>query len=620
MTWLTTQKAAELVQVHESTIRRKMGGFIFRSIKGVGGKSGIQYEIALESLPREAQDRYHGIHREKNCEVLLSLTETQRNEVSYKHNVVLSYLNFKKAYLRTDKLEAFLTQHNAENPDRTVTRRQLISWAKAYKLEGAAGLVDRRGGYKKGVIDIPQDVKDVFLNFWLNENSPSVASCYRLTLLVFPDKELPGVRTFQRFANSIPIYAQTYHREGKKAFDDKHMPYLAFDYRSIYSNRQWVADNHKFDVMVRFPNGSIGRPWLIGWMDRRSRAIVGHLVTDHDPNADAILDSFARAVHAYGVPENVLLDNGKDYTVHDLFTNDVDYSLANFMRVLVTNTTPYNAKAKPIERFFRTLEETYCKMLDSYVGSDAKKRPKGIEEKAIPFDEFVDFIGIAIEDYNNTPHGGEAMDGLTPRQAWHENKAGGIRKANNDLLALYFKRTARPVKVGRNGINVPELAQRYDADELWEYYGKKVYARYNTDNVKQVYCFDEEMKFICIAESRELANLDPEITAQNIRKLNAEKKRYRKASREHKPDIEMPPIEMLLQDSIQAKQANAPIEKPMQNDDAIIMFNMPQQMQAEAVKLAEKTKQANENKKNAGQFIRRENMDAFYNHMTGTGG
>ena len=298
----------------------------------------------------------------------------------------------------------FLAQHNENFPDKPLTKRQLNHWERLFNRDGIAGLVDRRGGYNKGQSAIQEDEKKVFLSFWLQEKGtksggPSVASCYRLTQQVFPNRQLASVSAFERLARSIPYPTKVLAREGKKAFDDRCMPYMPMDYTRLHTNQQWVADDHVFDVLVEFPDGHVSRPWITGWEDRSSRYIVGYLMSDHDPNANDILDAFARAVSSFGIPEGVLLDNGKNYTVKDLFNRDFTMSLANQMTLSVTNAIKYNAKAKHIERFFNTLEYSYMIHLESYIGANPKRRPKRMQTVndklkgvAMPYAEFIQYV------------------------------------------------------------------------------------------------------------------------------------------------------------------------------------------------------------------------------------
>ncbi len=618
MTWLSTKKAAELEQVSSRTICRNKKSYEFRPVNGVGGASGTRYEFLLESLSSDAQARYRGEQEQEAADVRLSLTGAQREKLDLKQMVVLDYQNFKAIYPKADKRAAFLRQYNQQHPDKPLTKRQLNHWETLYKRDGLAGLVDRRGGYNKGASTIPEDVKQVFLAYWMQEKGnrrgggPSIASCYRLTQLNFPDRQLPSVAAFQRFVQTIPYAAKVLGREGKKAFADKCEPYIPFDYRSICTNEIWCADNHVFDLWTKDEKGRVFRPWIVGWMDKRSRYIVGYQLLDHDPNADSVLDAFARSVNACGIPERVLLDNGADYTTHDLFNKNFALSLANEMSIAVTNATPYNAKAKLIERFFNTLEYTYCIHLSSYFGPDPQRRPERLKkaseqlkEEAIPFQEFTEHIAFIIDSYNNTPHSGDAMDGMCPCQAFRKFTDKPINTATPSMLAMYFKRTTRLLTVGRNGVRVPELQMYYDSEQLVPYQKKKIYVRYNTDDVREVYCFSKDDEFICTARSVALGNLNQEMTAQNMRELNNKKKQLRRLAKQHIPDIAVPSTQQLAMAS--GKYFDKPDLKVL---PSVIQFDGEKQRKAEVIQNAEQ--QLHIQTEN-----QRDEDEALYKFMTG---
>jgi len=604
MTVLSCKETAQLLHVSERAVQlvAEQNKYCHWYVKG-RDRGGKQLQIALESLPEAAQARYHGKNDENDKNILLSLTDSQREELFTKQSILSAYKDFKAAYPKADKLKAFLRQHNEQQPDKTLTKRQLNHWQTLFEREGIAGLVDRRGTWNKGTSSIPEDVKRVFRAYWLQEKGnrrggggPSVASCYRLTQLNFPERQLPSVATFERYAQSIPHPARVLAREGKKAFADKCEPYIKFDYRSICTNEVWCADNHVFDLWVKDDAGRVFRPWIIGWMDKRSRYIVGYQLVDHNPNADAVLDAFARSVYNCGIPERVLLDNGADYVVHDLFNRNFAMSLANEMCVSVTNATPYNAKAKLIERFFNTLEYSYCIHLSSYFGADPQRRPERmkkaseqLKDEAIPYAEFASTLTTIINLYNNTVHSGDAMDGMTPRQAFEACIARSIRIADPLLLSMYFKRTSRLLSVGRNGVRVPELQQYYDATELFPYQGQKIYVRYNTDDVRQVYCLTEKGEFICMAESTALGSLNQELTAQNMRKINAQKKQRRKQAREYMPDITVPSLQQLAIDN--GYYLNKPDLKVLSNIQTV---NSAQYKTAKAMQTAEQKQKSKE--------------------------
>lgn len=575
MTWLSSKQAAFIANCDERTIRRNKSQYEHRPVNGVGGKSGLQYEYTLESILKafpEAQARYNGQQAEATEQAerdVLGLTDTQRDVFFAKLKIVRDYKQFKADYPKADKMTAFLRQYNDSHPDKPLNKNKLNHWEKLYDRDGVSGLIDKRGTWNKGVSSIPEDVKQVFLAYWLQpkgtkSGGPSVASCYRLTQMNFPHVPLPSISTFERLTQDYPKAAKTLAQKGKKAYQDGFEPYIMRNYENLHTNQQWTADNHVCDVLVRFPDGHVGRPWVVAFEDMSSRYMVGFHVIEGDPNADHILDAFIAAVGEYGIPEKVQTDNGKDYVVQDLFSRDNTYSLANEMRISVTKAIKYNAKAKDIERGFNTIEYSYYIHLDSYIGANPKKRPEHLNKTndklkdiAMPYEDFVQFTAWAIDQYNNSPHSGHGMNGRTPKKAFEENITVPIKIASQELLSVYFQRRTKLLMVGRNGIRVPGLEQWYDDIRLFPYAGQKVFARYKTTDVRYVYCFTQDGNFICTASSVQLGELNEELTAQQMRELNAKKKARMKMIREVLPHVSVPSIqELAIQNGLAFSKPN----------------------------------------------------------------
>jgi hypothetical protein len=124
--------------------------------------------------------------------------------------------------------------------------------------------------------------------------------------------------------HNIPETEYTLGRYGKKAFADLFEPTQPRDYMLLKSNQIWVADGHIWDVFVKIvENGAEKvktiRLWGVYWMDMRSRKILSFRLCVGNPNANTVLLAFREAVLKYGIPEEVILDNGKDYKTKDLF-------------------------------------------------------------------------------------------------------------------------------------------------------------------------------------------------------------------------------------------------------------------------------------------------------------
>ncbi len=601
MIWISTKQAAEILclTMRAIQISAAQGKYFSRYVPGVG-RGGRQLEIQLESLPPFAQERYFGqisYNVDQTVQEMLELTESQQKAVFEKMRVVKSYEAFKEKYPGADKLNAFLILYNSTCRDDPLTRSQLQHMIKKYSVDGLSGLIDRRGTWNKGISTIPDKVAKTFLSYWLTakgtlDGGPSIASCYRLTQMNFPDLQLPSLPTFERLTKNLPDAAKAYYRKGKKAYQDRYSPYNVRDYEKMHTNQFWTADNHLFDVMVRFPDGHVGRPWVVGFEDMASRYLVGFHIIEGDPNADHILDTFIGAVDNYGLPETVQTDNGRDYCVDDIYATDNIRSLASDMALSVTRAIKYNAKSKPIERVFGTIERNYCIHLPSYIGSDPKRRPENmkktndkLKDSVISFDEFRSFMEWAVNEYNNAPHSGEGMNNRTPHQAFEENITVPLKIVNKALLSIYATRQTQLLTVGRNGIRIPRLGQYYDDNCLFPYIGKKIFAKYRTTDVRTVYCFTEEGRYIGMASSLELAEMSKELSAQQIRQLNSRKKARMKMIREYRPDMQVPGIQQLAIEA--GHKFNRPNLKLL---PSAMVLDAKNQQQAESIREEEQKK------------------------------
>jgi hypothetical protein len=123
-------------------------------------------------------------------------------------------------------------------------------------------------------------------------------------------------------------------------------------------------------------------------MDMRTRAIVGwclRLTADSTGVAVALQKCFDR----FGLPKTIYFDNGREFKNHFLCGDvwkarssliDAEDIVRNIgvlveAAVKITFTNPYNGKAKPIERFWRTLHELFDKWMETYLGSNTADSP-----------------------------------------------------------------------------------------------------------------------------------------------------------------------------------------------------------------------------------------------------
>jgi hypothetical protein len=100
--------------------------------------------------------------------------------------------------------------------------------------------------------------------------------------------------------------------------------------------------------------------------------------------------------------------------------------LAKQLEIITHYALPYNAKAKPIERFFRTFEEQLGKLWQSYCGNNPNNRPRRLKnlnrDQYHTFEEWKEIHDMYIDkNYNMAPHVGNGMDSKSPYEVYYEN-------------------------------------------------------------------------------------------------------------------------------------------------------------------------------------------------------
>lgn len=551
MTWLSVSAVSELMAVSERAVRRKatqeetFGTTGFRYISGTNG--GKRLEVLLEALPTEAQTAYHNQHGEFSAPIINreQYTLSQRQKGELRAQAVSQYSKYRREQRRagqmkeTEIMQAFVDQWNGQHPDFTFTTKTLYEWRRKSKAGDPDKLVDKRGGYNRGKSSIPEEMLDYFKHLYLQESKPSVANCFRLTRYE-ADKRgtvIPGLRAFELAASSIPAPIVALYREGGKYFSDRYMPYTERDYEKLAPNDRWVSDHHLWDMFARVPDGEGGwkaiRPWGTYWMDMRTRKVVASIVRNGDPNADVVVCSFGIGVEAFGIPRAVLLDNGRDYKAKDVFNaqcEEVIDSLAVNLQLDTVYAIPYNAKAKPIERTFETFEEQLGKLLPTYAGSNAKARPESLQTLDImqypTLDEFIAMHDqFVYEVYNNSPHSGSYMHGRSPNQMYAALPF-AVRRVPKEVLYFSLMRVKGKRTVQRNGITFDRV--HYYSDEVINYIGKAVYARYSPKQPDVLYIFDGNQNYLFSASAIVKMGFAP--TAADYERENARRKRARHAA------------------------------------------------------------------------------------------
>ena len=284
----------------------------------------------------------------------------------------------------------------------------------------------------------------------------------------------PSYSAVRSYLRQLPKPLLILSREGKRQFQERCEPYLLTDFDSLVPNQIWVSDHGQHDVWVRndlfsgvSANAAV-RPWLTAVIDMRSRKIVG-TAWSANPSSHTISSALRVAIENFGIPQTLVIDNGKDYEK----IGRIDFS-PECSGVLVRlgiqphYCLPRHPQSKLIESWFGTVRKRFDCLWPSWCGSGPKDRPEPCTDalkehqaflkgkrKSSPLPLASEFIATArqwIEEYNSQhAHGGRGMSGRTPDEVFDELLPPGQRRLIESpevLYALFWDRQRRKVSEG----------------------------------------------------------------------------------------------------------------------------------------------------------------------------
>ncbi|MDO5560951.1 MAG: Mu transposase C-terminal domain-containing protein, partial [Oscillospiraceae bacterium] len=501
MVWITVNETAELLEITDSAILKSIAKYQHKKVTAVG-RGGKKILISLDSLPNTAQSKYYVAHPEIELPALDltdfegKYTKNQKEEANYKAHVIRCF------WRSGESANKFLAKYNVEQ-EQKITLRQLYEWQRKFKESGqnTESLIDSRGGYNKGTCSIPAEAWDQFCYLYMTEQQRTIKLCYDLTKKEYPT--IPSIGVFERKVKKIPKLALKRRREGPEALNNC-LPYMERDKSMVYSNDIWDSDHHTMNLMGKTKNGKVRRLYLTAWADIRSTKILSWVIRVEDPNTTVIKKTLRLAMEEYGVPKEVYTDNGKDYKAKE-FSQEYPDSIISILGINKIYATPYHGQAKPIERFWRTTGERFCKLFYSYIGDKTENRPEHMKktnkelekDPNIPTIEYITevFKGY-VKEYNSLPHGGDGMDGKSPDQIYYENLKDVKRIENKDALKLLCGKIIERI-VRNNGIKIFDtFFFNYDG-LLARYFSKKVKVCYDPDDLETIFVFDMDFRFIC---------------------------------------------------------------------------------------------------------------------------
>lgn len=569
MIYLTVQEFSEIRQFTSRYIKRLIQDGVILAKTTLNSNNRKKYLIPLTELTEEEQLHYYRANNIPVPEELLPKKDTkarrqrrtleqftadQREEIADWMRIIKEW----DAYCARSKLQKvaatdkFIEIERNTYPGLRLSKGILYRKKAALRADDLSGLLDNRGSWKKGCSTIPDVAWECFMSFYLDEAQHSIAACIEYTEMWLRQEApqylpLPSYASFYRRVQSeIPEPLEIMGRQGMKAFRDRCAPYIRRVYENMVSNEWWIADNHTFDVMTKGADGKIHRLYLTAFFDARSGIFTGCYVTSA-PSSQATLIALRKGILKYGIPENIYVDNGREFLTRDVggLGHRQKKSTKNeftpppvFERlgIHMTNAIVRNAKAKIIERRFRDVKERLSKLFSTYTGGNVLEKPERLKKvlkdsNNIPTDEaFTQAVEDILYHYFNerSYSGAVSADSGKTRMDVYREQLYEKRVATESDLNLMLMRSTRSQKVGRRGVHLTIAGEKinyFNDDLILNHFDESVYCRYDPENIAEVRIYDLEDNFIMTAPADNDAVLEygasKEAVAQALRKVKS---------------------------------------------------------------------------------------------------
>ena len=438
----------------------------------------------------------------------------------------LDLLNQWKEFRRKsdNKLQAdydFVNLHNTSNSHLfeilgKISRGTLHRWKNI--LNGTEDYTKLIPQYRYAKVDeyrtclTDEEIK-IFMGLLLHPNRICIGKAIALTKYKLQQQGqsyIPADITFRKYANWFKknnydkwILA----RDGEKALSDKVEPYIKRDASLLEVGDILVADGHVLNFNVINPfTGKPTRATLVGFLDWKSTALVGYEIMLEE-NTQCIASALRNSIiNLNMIPKIVYQDNGRAFRAK-YFTDDKGFTELGFsglyskLGIETVFARPYNARAKVIERFFKEFQESFEKLLPSYVGSNIQNKPaymrrneklhKQLHNDYIPtLEETIKMIDMWLNFKNSQPCP-NAPD-KTIAEVLESRK-----RQNVDINLLDDLMLATEVKtIQRNGIRF--LNCDYFDERLYGF-KSKVLIKYNLFDLTSIKVYTTKGEYLCTA-------------------------------------------------------------------------------------------------------------------------
>ena len=612
--WVDVETVARLKNVSKRAVRMSLNNDKYEC-KTEKCRGGYSYKIRLSTLEVELQKKYIEEYLEEinasDSEVIeLSnlkikqdklISESQKEQALAKYDLVNFWLDFRRECKKNKFDESgqtinqkFIEMYNSGmlyenifNAIGKVCEGSLYRWKRllGYNRDWTALVAQYKYSTRKEYsTSLNEEQIKIFLNILLSPNNFSVGKAISLTKHILQERGyniLPKDVTFRRYAywfRDTNFDKWTLAREGQKALKDKVEPFIVRNAALLEPGQVLIADGHTLNFQVINPfTGKPCRATLLGFLDWKSGGLVGYdiMLEECTQNiASALRNAILNLDH---IPDYIYQDNGRAFK-SKFFNGDKKFEELGFtgiyekLGIRPVYATPYNARAKVIERFFLDFQEGFEKLMPSYIGTSIENKPawmkrneklhSQIHEKY----EFTPTIEQAITLINKWLEYKHAQpcpndEGKTIQEVINETSRQKIDENELDDLMM-----AQEVKtIGRNGIHF--LKADYFDEAL---YGlkEKAIIKYNLFDLTYIKVYTMKGEFLCRAD-RVTPTHPLAVQMGDIKDIEDYKHKIEKQARLRRKTIKAVKQHFNLNDIDLIERELIEVELPNKNDEII---------------------------------------------------
>lgn len=499
-----TERAVQLLADRETWRRPEWEGLCWRRREASGGGAEYHYSVLPEEpktalVLRLGQVEHEDerakakakLSREEMWAWFERLPEKKREEARRRLKVLDDVEDLRRAG-HPKTIAAMEVAARAK-----VTTASLYNWASMVRgverHDWLPHLAPRHAG-RAAAVECSREAWEFFKADFLRPEKPNLVDCYRRLQEAAKAHgwTIPSQKTLARRIEALAPQVRVLAREGADALKRLY-PAQQRDRGVFHALEAVNADGHKWDVFVRWPDGTIGRPVMIAFQDLYSGLILSWRV-DRTENQEAVRLAFGDLVETWGIPDHCWLDNGRNFASKWLtggtptrfrfkVREDEPAGVMTQLGVQVHWTTPYSGQSKPIERAFRDLAQGLAKhpaFAGAYVGNNPMAKPENYGSKAVALETFLEVLAGGIQEHNTRVGRQSRVCGgtLSFRQAFDASYAqAAIRKATAEQRRLWLM-AAEQIRVRQTG-QLEILGNTYWSDDLHRMRGQLVTVRFD---------------------------------------------------------------------------------------------------------------------------------------------